>query len=87
MTADQINALRDTFRVAMLDWDVPVSVTIEDDYAIVRFTLWGTKLEGWFNLEKGQWSDGNDCPHYITNSESVWQWIAMDLHNQLPSRR
>ncbi len=81
MTADQINALRDIFRVAMLNWDVPVSVTI------VRFTLWGTKLDGWFNLKKGQWSDGNDCPHYITNSESVWQWIAMELHNQLPARR
>jgi hypothetical protein len=84
MSADRINTLRDTFRVAMLDWDVPVSVTIEDDCASVCFTLWGTKLEGSFeHLEDDEWSDGNDCPHYIKNTESVWQWIAMKLHDKL----
>ena len=83
MSADQINELRDTFRAAMLDWDVPVSVTIEDDTANVSFELWRTKFEGGFCLEKGRWSNGEDCPHYITNSESVWQWIAMKLHDKL----
>ena len=82
MTINQINALRDTFRAAMLDWDVPVSITIEDDTANVSFKLWRTKFEGNFNhVENDKWSDGNDCPHYIENSESVWQWIAMQLHD------
>lgn len=83
MTADQINDLRDTFRSAMLDWDVPVSVKVEDDYAEVSFTLWRTKFEGSFWLEKDQWSDGEDCPHHITDHTAVWQWIAMQLHNKL----
>jgi hypothetical protein len=85
MTADQINELRDNFRVALLDWDVPVSVTIEDDYAIVRFTLWGTKIEGWFQRHKNQWITNPDCPHAITGSTSVWQWIATHLHERLPA--
>lgn len=80
MNSDQINTLRDIFRVALLDWDVPVSVTIEHDHAIVRFTLWGTELEGWFSLDHGKWQYNPDCPHYITNSLSAWQWIAMELH-------
>lgn len=83
MSADQINNLRDTFRVAMLDWDVPVSVTIEDDTANVSFELWLTKFEGSFYHEKGKWANSHDCPHYITNGESVWQWIAMQLHEKL----
>ena len=83
MSADQINELRDSFRRAMLDWDVPVSVNVADDYADVSFTLWGTKLEGCFYLDKGKWSNNHDCPHYITNRESVWQWIAMQLHDKL----
>lgn len=84
MSADQINELRDTFRVAMLGWDVPVSVTIEDNTANVTFELWGTKFEGSFeHMEDNEWSDGNDCPHYIKDSESVWQWIAMQLHDKL----
>jgi hypothetical protein len=83
MSADQINELRDTFRVAMLNWDVLVSITAEDDTASVSFELWTTKFEGSFYLEKGQWTNGHDCPHFITDSESVWQWIAMQLHNKL----
>ena len=83
MSADQINKLRDTFRSAMLDWDVAVSVTLDDDTANVSFELWLTKIEGSFYLEKGQWTNDHDCPHYITNKESVWQWIAMQLHYKL----
>jgi hypothetical protein len=83
MKIEQINELRDTFRSAMLNWDVPVSLTIEDDAANVSFELWQTKFEGGFYLEKGQWSNGHDCPYFITDSESVWQWIAMHLHDKL----
>lgn len=85
MSADQINELRDTFRVAMLGWDVPVSVTIEDDAANVAFELWGTKFEGSFYLTPtgDEWKTSDDCPHYITNGESAWQWIAMKLHDKL----
>ena len=52
MSADQINELRDSFRRAMLDWDVPVSVNVADDYADVSFPLWGTKFEGCFHLKQ-----------------------------------
>jgi len=83
MNIEQINELRDTFRVAMLNWDVPVSITIEDDAANVSFELWTTKFEGSFYLEKGQWTNGHDYPHYITDSMSVWQWIVMQLHKKL----
>lgn len=84
MNADQINELKDTFRRAMLDWDVAVSVTIfDEDYADVSFKLWGTDIEGCFRLEKNKWVVGHDCPHYITNSTTAWQWIAMKLHEKL----
>ncbi len=83
MTSDQINELRDTFRVAMLDWDVPVSVTIDDDTANVTFELWMTKFEGSFFPHHGKWANNHDCPHFITSRESVWQWIAMKLHDKL----
>lgn len=84
MTADQINDLRDTFRSAMLDWDVPVSVKAGDDYANVTFTLWGTEFEGCFHLDHGKWNDNYDCPHYIERPSHVWIWIAMKLHEKLP---
>lgn len=83
MTADQINELRDTFRLAVIDWDVPVSVTIEHDCVNVAFELWGTKFEGDFYLAGEKWSNNHDYPHYTTNGESVWQWIAMQLHDKL----
>lgn len=83
MTSDQINELRDTFCRAMLDWDVPVSVTVDDDAANVSFELWRTKIEGCLYLNEVVWTDGEDCPHLITDSESVWQWIAMQLHDKL----
>jgi len=83
MTLDQINELRDTFRVAMLDWDVPVSVTIDEDEATVSFELWLIKFEGSFFLHDGKWTNDHDCPHFITNQVSVWHWIAMKLHNKL----
>jgi hypothetical protein len=85
MSADQINELRDTFRVALMLWDVPVSVTIEDDAANVTFELWLTKFEGTFYPKGDEWKTSDDCPHYITNGESVWQWIAMQLHDKLTS--
>lgn len=86
MTSDQINELRDTFRVALMGWDVPVSAkTVDTDTIDISFELWLTKFEGCFSIHSGEWSDGEDCPHYITNGESVWQWIAMQLHNKLPA--
>lgn len=63
MTADQINELRDTFRVAMMDWDVPVSVKIDDDYAEVSFELWRTKFEASFCLHNDTWQTLDDCAH------------------------
>lgn len=85
MTSDQINELRHKFRSAMLDWDVSVSVIIDNDLANVSFELWETQFKGGFYwLEDDEWSDGEDCPHYITDSESVWQWIAMQLYDKLP---
>lgn len=83
MTADQINELRDEFRRAMLDWDVPVGVTIDDDTANVSFELWGVKIEGGFYLDSGKWNDGGDCPHVISDKLTAWQWIAMQLHEKL----
>lgn len=84
MTSDQINELRDTFRVAMLNWDVPVSITVADEEMVyVTFELWKVKYDGSFYLSDGQWTNDFDCPHYITNGESVWQWIAMQLHDKL----
>lgn len=83
MSADQINELRDTFRRAMLDWDVSVSIQVIDEtWVDLAFILWGTSIEGSFYLDGDQWSD-EDCPHYITNSTTAWQWIAMKLHNKL----
>lgn len=67
----------------MLDWDVLVSVSIEEDYAEVSFILWGIKLEGCFYLDGDKWNNNHDCPHYITGNTSVWQWIAMELHKKL----
>ncbi len=83
MTSDQINDLRDTFRRAMLDWDVPVSANFTDDEIDITFELWSTKFEGSFYCSDGKWTNGHDCPHFITNRESVWQWIAMQLHDKL----
>jgi hypothetical protein len=83
MNIEQINELRDTFRSAMLNWDVSVTITAEDDAANVSFELWLTKFDGSFYLEKGQWTNDHDCPHYITDHKSVWQWIAMRLHSKL----
>lgn len=82
-TADQINNLRDSFRRAMLDWDVVVSVKIEDLYADVDFHLWGTRFEGTFTIIKNTWATLSDCPHEIKGSISVWQWIAMKLHEKI----
>lgn len=82
---DQANELRDTFRLAMIGWDVTVSVTIEHDYANVTFELWKTKFEGAFYLVGEGWITDFDCPHYIINSETVWQWISMQLHDKLNS--
>lgn len=83
MNADQINELRDLFRRSMLDWDVSVSVKVMDVIVYVSFDLWQTRLEGSFYLSDNQWAENFDCPHYITNRESVWQWIAMQLHAKL----
>lgn len=83
MSADQINELRDTFRVAMMDWDVPVSVKIIDDMAKVSFELWRTQFQGSFYVVGEQWQTADDCPHSITNGESVWQWISMQLYDKL----
>lgn len=83
MDADQINSLRETFRRAMLDWDVPISVVLEDDYANVSFELWGKSLSGTFDLENGIWQTLGDCPHSIDSLTSVWQWIAMQFHKQI----
>jgi hypothetical protein len=83
MNIEQINELRDTFRAAMLNWDVPVSAKVSGDEIDISFELWRVKFEGSFSLEKGQWNNGYDCPHYITDHESVWQWIAMHLYDKL----
>lgn len=84
MNADDINDIRDIFRDALLDWDVPVSVQVVDENSVeVKFTLWGTFISGDFYLEKGQWSDGNDCPHFLDGETTVWQWIAMKLHEKI----
>jgi hypothetical protein len=84
MTSDQINDLHDTFRSAMLDWDVSVSAKVADENHIdISFELWAHKLEGSFELIKDKWSDGQDCPHYIGDCESVWIWIAMQLSNKI----
>ncbi len=87
MTSDQINELRDTFRVAMLDWDVPVSVIFdtEDETAVVSFELWGTKFEDTLALVGREWQTLGDCPHVISDKLTAWQWIAMQLHNKLPA--
>jgi hypothetical protein len=83
MTSDQINELRDTFSTALLDWGVQVSVKIEDDAANVSFELWSTKFEASLFLHDGRWTNDYDCPHFVEDSESVWQWIAMHLHDKL----
>lgn len=83
MSADDINLLRETFAGAMIDWDVPVSVKVIEGCAEVSFKLWGAKFEGEFYFNSGTWDDGCDCPHQITNYESVWQWIAMKFHDKL----
>lgn len=67
----------------MLDWEVPVSVVVINDLANVSFNLWGTEFKGGFHLLKDEWVDSKDFPHYITDSQSVWQWIAMQLHGKL----
>jgi len=85
LDADQINSLRDAFRVAMLDWDVPVSVVFdaEDKTADVSFDLWGTKFKGTFALVGREWQTLGDCPHVISDRLAAWQWIAMKLHEKL----
>lgn len=83
MNDEQIIGLRETFKSAMSDWDVTVSTSATDDqYASVEFTLWGRQFAGEFSRSPKGWDNGEDCPHYITDSESVWQWIAMQLIDQ-----
>jgi len=85
MTLEQINDLRETFRRSMLDWDVPVSVEINDGYADLSFELWGNKLSGSFQLDdRCQFETLDDCPHTINGAVAAWQWIAMQLHKMIP---
>jgi hypothetical protein len=84
MTSDEINDLRDIFRSAMIDWDVSISVKVEDENSInISFEIWTHRIEGGFKLYKDRWSDGQDCPHYIDDFESVWIWIAMKLSDKI----
>ena len=81
-TSDTINNLRDLFRSALIDWDVPVSVKYcdQDELYTVRFTLWGHTLEEEFAADSEQsWETLDDCPHRLTDLISVWQWVAMKL--------
>ena len=81
-TSNTINNLRDLFRCALLDWDVPVSVKYcaEDELYTVRFILWGHTIEGEFTADsEDEWETLDDCPHRLEDSISVWQWVAMKL--------
>ena len=85
MTIEQINDLRNTFRVAMLDLDVPVYVEFNDECADVSFELWGSDLSGSFQLDQNnEWGTLDDFPHTIDGGVAVWQWIAMQFHKMIP---
>ncbi len=88
MNAEKLISLRETFKSAMSDWDVDVSVAENaDEYASVEFALCGRQFAGEFSLSPSGWENGEDCPHYITDSESVWQWIAMQLIDQTKDQK
>jgi len=84
MKQDDINLLEELFHDAMMDWDVnPIVSRADEDTACISFELWGTLFEGDFIMSHGHIVTPDDCPHRIDNHESVWQWIAMQLHDKL----
>ena len=86
MNYNQLTKIRDLFKDALLDWDVPVEVnTTEDETAIVSFNLWMHDFEIELELTQNGWRhyDG-DLPWPVTTQLEVWRLIAANLSNRIP---
>jgi hypothetical protein len=83
---NQLTTIRDLFKGALLDWDVPVEVnTTEDQTAIVSFTLWMHDFEVELQLTENGWRNYDEYLLWPATTElEVWRLIAANLSNRIP---
>ena len=86
MNYNQLTKIRDLFKDALLDWDVPVEVnTTEDETVIVSFTLWMHDFEIELQLTESGWRNYDDDLDWpVTTELEVWRLLAANLSNRIP---
>ena len=85
MNYNQLTKIRDLFKDALLDWDVPVEVnTTEDETATVSFNLWRHDFEIELQLTENGWRNHDDALFWpVTTELEVWRLIAASLSNRI----